>query len=137
MICVKVLKAPGRAGRAAKQAEYGKEGKHMATSQEYVEFVCDQIREAGQVRYRKMFGEYMVYVNEKPLLLVCDNQVFVKPVEAVAEALRNAEKACPYQGAKEYFLLGIDNREKSLEVVGILEHITPQPRPKKPKAPKI
>ncbi len=109
----------------------------MATSQEYVEFVCDQIREAGQVRYRKMFGEYMVYVNEKPLLLVCDNQVFVKPVEAVAEALRNAEKACPYQGAKEYFLLDIDNREKSLEAVGILEHITPQPRPKKPKAPKI
>jgi DNA helicase-2/ATP-dependent DNA helicase PcrA len=32
----------------------------------------------GAVRYKKMFGEYMVYVNEKPILLVCDNTVFVK-----------------------------------------------------------
>ncbi|MGN0560765.1 MAG: hypothetical protein ACI4K8_06895 [Candidatus Fimenecus sp.] len=25
-----------------------------------------------------MFGEYMVYVNDKPILMVCDNTVFVK-----------------------------------------------------------
>ncbi len=105
----------------------------MATSQEYVEFVCDQIRGTGLVRYRKMFGEYMVYVNDKPILLVCDNAVFVKPVEAVREALRNAEKASPYQGAKEHYVLDIDDREKIRAVVEILERITPLPKPKKPK----
>ena len=40
----------------------------MATSQEYVVFVLEQLRGAGFLRYRKMFGEYMVYVNEKPLI---------------------------------------------------------------------
>ena len=50
----------------------------MATSVDYVEFVCEQIREFGEIRYRKMFGEYMVYLQDRPILLVCDNTVFVK-----------------------------------------------------------
>lgn len=108
----------------------------MATSQEYVEFVCDQIRGTGFVRYRKMFGEYMVYVNDKPLLLVCDNQVYVKPLDALKEVLRDAATVIPYQGAKEHYVLDIDDREKSREVVSLLERVTPLPAPKKPKAKK-
>lgn len=50
----------------------------MATSQEYIEFVCEQLVGVENVRYKKMFGEYMVYVNDKPVLLVCDNTVYVK-----------------------------------------------------------
>ena len=50
----------------------------MATSKEYIEFVCEQLAGTENVRYRKMFGEYMVYVNDKPTLLVCDNTVMVK-----------------------------------------------------------
>lgn len=50
----------------------------MATTLDYIAFVCDQLQGMGEIRYRKMFGEYMVYVNEKPLLLVCDNTVFVR-----------------------------------------------------------
>lgn len=47
----------------------------MATTSDYVEFVYGQIVGAGAVRYKKMFGEYMVYVDDKPILLVCDNTV--------------------------------------------------------------
>ena len=108
----------------------------MATSQEYVEFVCDQIRGTGFVRYRKMFGEYMVYVNDKPLLLVCDNQVYVKPLDALKGVLRDAPRGFPYQGAKEHYVLDIDDREKSREVVSLLERVTPLPALKKPKAKK-
>lgn len=50
----------------------------MATTQDYMEYVRERLPECGDVRYRKMFGEYMVYVNDKPLLTVCDNTVFVK-----------------------------------------------------------
>ena len=50
----------------------------MATSAEYAAFVCEQIAPYGQVRSRKMFGEYMVYLEDKPVLLVCDNTVYVK-----------------------------------------------------------
>ena len=108
----------------------------MATSQEYVDFVCDQIRGAGIVRARKMFGEYMVYVNEKPLLLVCDNQVYVKQLDALKEVLRDALKGFPYPGAKEHYALDIDDREKSRELVAILDRVTPLPAPKKPRARK-
>ncbi len=31
----------------------------MATDKEFIEFVCEQIRNAGEVTYKKMFGEYM------------------------------------------------------------------------------
>lgn len=50
----------------------------MATSDDYLTFVLEQLPPLGVVRSRKMFGEYMVYFNEKPVLLVCDNTVFVK-----------------------------------------------------------
>lgn len=50
----------------------------MATSADYLTFVLEQLSPLGGVRSRKMFGEYMVYFNEKPVLLVRDNTVFVK-----------------------------------------------------------
>ena len=40
----------------------------MSTSLDFVEYICEQIAGVGQIRYRKMFGEYMVYVNNKPIL---------------------------------------------------------------------
>lgn len=49
----------------------------MATTADFIEFVCEQIHGAGNIRHKKMFGEYMVYVNELPVLLVCDNTVYV------------------------------------------------------------
>lgn len=46
----------------------------MATTIGFIDFVCEQIRDYN-VHYKKMFGEYMVYINDKPILLVCDNCV--------------------------------------------------------------
>ena len=45
----------------------------MASNIEFVEFVSSQLEKLGIIRYRKMFGDYMVYVNEKPTVLICDN----------------------------------------------------------------
>ena len=55
----------------------------MATSPEFMEYVVEQIAGCGEIRYRKMFGEYLVYVNEKPVLLVCDNTVYVKMLDTI------------------------------------------------------
>jgi TfoX/Sxy family transcriptional regulator of competence genes len=103
----------------------------MATSKEFIEFVCEQIAEVGFVRYQKMFGEYMVYVNEKPILLVCDDTVFVKMLDAVKEILVDCEVGCPYDGARPHFILDIDNGELARQVVKTLEPITPLPKPRK------
>lgn len=105
----------------------------MATTVDYIEYVCEQIRGTGGIRYKKMFGEYMVYVNDKPVLLVCDNTVFVKKLDCLADIMKHAECGIPYKGAKEYYILDIDSSEHSQEIVRILEDITPIPKPRKRK----
>lgn len=48
----------------------------MATSKEYIEYVCEQMKEWNP-SYKKMFGEYVIYINNKPLFTVCDDTVYV------------------------------------------------------------
>ncbi len=103
----------------------------MATTQEYIEYVCEQIEEFENVRYRKMFGEYMIYVNEKPILLVCDNTVFVKKLEEIKELMQNNECGIPYKGAKEHYILDMDEKDLCQELLPILERVTPLPKKKK------
>ena len=50
----------------------------MATSQDYLDFVLEQLPPLWSIRSRKMFGEYMIYLNDEPILALCDNTVFVK-----------------------------------------------------------
>lgn len=102
----------------------------MATQKDYIEFVCEQIRGVGDVFYRKMFGEYMVYVDARPVLLVCDNTVFVKILPELEGYLADAEKGFPYDGAKLHYILDIDDGDLSVAVVNILKTITPLPKRK-------
>ncbi len=103
----------------------------MATSLDYIEFVCEQIHGTYSLRFKKMFGEYMIYVNEKPILLVCDNTVYVKKLKEISELMNNSDCGLPYKGAKEHYILDIENRELTEQVVNILERITPLPKRKK------
>ena len=69
----------------------------MACTIEFIEFVCMQLAEAGEVRSRKMFGDYMIYINEKPVVLACDNIAYVKIHPAIADLMTDAEKGlCGY-----------------------------------------
>ena len=77
----------------------------MATSADYLTFVLEQLSPLGGVRSRKMFGEYMVYFNEKPVLLVRDNTVFVKKLPVLDNLMYDTPCGCPYEGAKERYML--------------------------------
>ena len=103
----------------------------MATSPDYVEFVCEQIKDVGTVRYRKMFGEYMVYVDDRPVLLVCDNMVYVKIRDEISGLMQGAETGRPYEGAKEHYLLDVENGQLAKSVTSILTAVTPVPKQKK------
>ena len=103
----------------------------MATSEAYIQYVCDQAAGAGALRCRKMFGEYMVYVNEKPLLTVCDDTVYVKRLPELAEELADAQTGAPYEGAKEHYILDIDDTALTAQVITVLEPITPVPKKRK------
>lgn len=103
----------------------------MATTRDYIEYVCEQISDIGDVRYRKMFGEYMVYVNDKPIIIVCDNVAYVKEKEEISDLMQSADKGFPYKGAKQHYILDIENAEFAKKVILKLEQITPLPKKRK------
>jgi uncharacterized protein YdhG (YjbR/CyaY superfamily)/TfoX/Sxy family transcriptional regulator of competence genes len=100
----------------------------MATAQDYIEFAAERLAPCGDIRYKEMFGEYMVYVNEKPLVLVCDGVAYVKMLPCLDGLLSG--RGCPYDGAKEHYILDIEDSELTEKVIALLNEHTPMPGPK-------
>ena len=50
----------------------------MASDAEMASYIADMLNPLGEVRIKRMFGEYCFYVNEKPVGFLCDNEVLVK-----------------------------------------------------------
>lgn len=107
----------------------------MATDLEFMEFLADQMAGAGEISYRKMFGEYAVYLGGKVVALVCDNQLFVKPTAAGRAFIGAPVEAPAYPGAKNSFLIedAFEDREWISELIRITARDLPAPKPKKPK----
>ena len=107
----------------------------MTTDLEFMEFLADQMAGAGEISYRKMFGEYAVYLDGKVVALVCDNQLFVKPTAAGRAYIGAPVEAPAYPGAKNSFLIedAFEDREWISELIRITARDLPAPKPKKPK----
>ena len=105
----------------------------MATAKEYADYIGEIVSPYGDVRCRKMFGEYMIYADDKPILLLCDNTVYVKKTPETISLLRDAPSGYPYEGAKEHFIADIENRALADKLIPLLIEITPIPKPKKKK----
>lgn len=105
----------------------------MATTFDYIEFVMDSIGEISgiEIRYKKMFGEYCVYLNDKPVLLVCDNTVYVKMAPCIEQLMIGKQTRPPYDGAKPHYILDIEDSCFTEKVLRLLEHNTPLPKPRK------
>lgn len=109
----------------------------MASSLDFVQYVCGQISDAGTITYKKMFGEYGIYCDGKVIGVVCDNQFFVKKTEAGALILPDCREAAPYTGAKPHFLIeDIDDRMLMGTFISAVCRELPNPKPKKPSASK-
>ena len=50
----------------------------MASNPDFVEYVAEQLRDAGTIRSRKMFGEYGLYCNGVFFAVICEDQLFIK-----------------------------------------------------------
>jgi len=107
----------------------------MATDKAFVDFVLDQIENAGEVTAKKMFGEYGVFSNGKIFALICDNKLFIKPTESGRAFIQDVVEAPPYKGAKHSFLIEdkIEDRDWLSELVRISLKELPEPKPKKKK----
>lgn len=103
----------------------------MATSENFADFVCDALDGLGNVRRRKMFGEYMVYLNDKPVFSLCDNTVFAKILPEIGNLMKDCETGFPYEGAKEHYVIDADDREFLRKAAAELEKALPLPKKKK------
>jgi TfoX/Sxy family transcriptional regulator of competence genes len=110
----------------------------MATDKAFVDFVLDQIENAGEITAKKMFGEYGVFSNGKIFALICDNKLFIKPTESGRAFIQDVVEAPPYKGAKPSFLIEdkIEDREWLSELIRISLKELPEPKPKKKKKSK-
>ncbi len=109
----------------------------MASSPEFVRFLCDQLAGAGSIASRKMFGEYGLYCDGKFFALVCDDRLFLKPTEAGRAFLPGCPLAPPYDGAKDHLCFpDPDDRETLCELARRTCSELPAPKPKKPRKTK-
>jgi TfoX/Sxy family transcriptional regulator of competence genes len=104
----------------------------MASSIGTVEFICDQAGLGKRLAFRKMFGEYALYLDGKVVALICDDQLFLKPTPEGREYLGNVSEAPPYPGAKNFFLLSsdLDDPDRLSEALRVTARALPEPRPK-------
>ena len=105
----------------------------MASDQEFVDFVLDQLKGVGGITSKKMFGEYALYCEGKIVALVCDNQLFIKPTEAGRSFIGDVVEAPPYPGAKPSFLIEeqIEDKDWLSTLVRLTEQELPKPKVKK------
>lgn len=92
----------------------------MASHADFVEYVAEQLQEAGVIRSRKMFGEYGLYCDGVFFAVICDDQFFVKITPQGEAAFPDLAKAPPYKGARDSFRVeDVEDRENMTELVRI------------------
>ena len=77
----------------------------MACTREFIDFVCDTLSPLGEVRSRKMMGDYIIYVNGESVITACDNICYVKKLPCIAELMA---------------ILDFSDKDKVLKVVNAL-----------------
>lgn len=111
----------------------------MSTQQRTIDYLLEQLAEAGSVSARKMFGEYALYCDGKVMALVCDDQLFIRPTQAGRAYLGTVTEGKPYPGAKPFFVIEGDRWEDAdwlADLVRATADELPLPKPRPPKKPR-
>jgi len=97
----------------------------MASDRSFVEYVASQAGLGSALAYRKMFGEYALYLNGVVIAFVCDNQLYLKPTSEGRALLASVSEHPPYPKAKPHFRI-----DAELDDPGLLRRRL-QPAPKR------
>lgn len=105
----------------------------MASDPDFVEFVVDQVKNAGVISCRPMFGGHTLYCEGKVVALICDNQLFVKPTKAGRLFIGDVIEAPPYTGARLFFLIEeqLEDKDWISKLISLTEMDLPLPKPGK------
>lgn len=107
----------------------------MATDRSFVEYVVEQAALDERMTFKRMFGEYGIYIDDKVVAFACDNSLFVKPANATAELTANLPRRPPYPGAKPYPVADelLDDSDQLQALLLATASAMPEPKPKKPR----
>ena len=104
----------------------------MASTQDFVDYVIDQIG-LHDLSYKKMFGEYGVYLSEKVFGFVCDNTLFIKILPENESLGKDLERGPAYPGSKDYYIVDephLEDKEWLQEFVQITAEAVPEKKKK-------
>lgn len=108
----------------------------MATSQNTIDFLLDQLAGLRTASAKKMFGEYCLYLDGKPVGLVCDDMLYLKPTSAARALLVETVESAPYPGARDHLRIDPDaweDTDRLCELVAATARELPPPKPKRTK----
>lgn len=101
----------------------------MATSKDFLNYFAEQTKALANVTFRPMMGEYLIYYKGRLIGDICDNTVFIKPVEVAKRLMPEAELKPPYKGARD--MLVLDDTEDIQFIQTLFEAVYPVlPSPK-------
>jgi TfoX/Sxy family transcriptional regulator of competence genes len=104
----------------------------VSTEQAFVEYVQSQSGLGPQLSFKKMFGEYALYLHGRVVAFACDNQLYLKPTEDGRSVLGHVSEHPPYPGAKLYFRIDeqMEDRELLRNALETTARALPLPKPK-------
>jgi TfoX/Sxy family transcriptional regulator of competence genes len=106
----------------------------MATELSFVEYILETARFRERLTYKKMFGEYALYLDEKVIAFVCDNSLFIKPSRAASTLAPDLPQGPPYPCAKDYPIADelLDDPDRLRLLIEETAALMPLPKPKSP-----
>lgn len=107
----------------------------MASHVDTVQHLIDLSGLGTALSWRRMFGEFALYLDGRVVALVCDDQVYLKPTDAGRRLLGTPTEAPPYPGAKPHFLLQAELDDPPLlrQALQVTAAALPLPKPKAPR----
>ena len=113
----------------------------MATSKSTMDYLLDQLAQGGGAcSARKMFGEYCLYYQGRPVGLVCNEQLYLKNTGPGRALMPHPAEGAPFPGARPHLLLCADDWDDHHwlhQIVRATLDALPQPKPPKKPAAKL
>lgn len=107
----------------------------MATEQDFIEYITQQVGLGGRLTSKRMFGDYALYVDGKVVAFACDKSLFVKPSAAATALAPALPQRPPYPGAKDYPVADelLDDTDALRKLISDTAALMPAPKPAKPR----
>ena len=90
----------------------------MASTKDYLEYVLELLSDLDNITYKRMMGEYLLYVDGVLFGGVYDNRFLVKKTPSIEKY--GFIEQIPYEGAKPMYLVDIEDPNEIKDIVLLL-----------------